>query len=64
MSVNRIFISKPNIKHSINEVIITVYSFNKQKLFLLNKITNINKLFIKKGLYSKYDDKFKNKFKI
>jgi hypothetical protein len=64
MSLNRIFISKPNIKHSINEVIITIYSFNKQKLFLLNKITNINKLFIKKGLYRKYDTKFKNKFKI
>lgn len=45
VSLKRIFISKPEIKHSINEVVITVYSFNKYKLYLLNKIKKLNKLF-------------------
>jgi hypothetical protein len=41
MSLNRIFISKPNIKHNLNEIVITIYTFNKQKLFLLNKIKKL-----------------------
>jgi hypothetical protein len=64
MSLKRIFISKPTIKHNNNEVIITVYSFNKQKLFFLNKIKKINKLFLTRSSLKKYKFKFDDKFRI
>lgn len=58
-SLKKIYISKPEIKHSINEVVITVYSFNKYKLYLLNKVKKLNKLFNKQSMVNK-KIKYKN----
>jgi hypothetical protein len=54
--INKIFISKPNIKHSLNEVIITLYIYNREKYYFLKKLSLLNKLFfnlIKKNKISK-----------
>lgn len=70
-SLKRIFISKPEIKHNSNKVIITVYTLNKEKLYLLKKLTNLNKIFTRKLKYKgkfnlnykKFKFKLKNKLK-
>jgi hypothetical protein len=41
LSLNRIFVSKPEIKHSNNKVFITVYLFNKKKRSLLHKLKDL-----------------------
>lgn len=46
LSINRIFVSRPEIKHTNSKVIITIYSYNRQRIALLNRI----KLKIKKVL--------------
>jgi hypothetical protein len=61
-SLKRIFISKPEIKHSSNKVIITVYTLNKEKLYFLKKLKNLNKMFTRKVKYRKFTLSFR-KFK-
>src|ERR1700759_131520 len=63
MSSNRIFISKPEIKHNINSVTITVYIFNKYNTHLLRKIKNLSKLFINTYKYRSQKFKLNKKFK-
>ena len=47
-SLNRIFTSL-HIKHTINEIYITIYSFNKEKSYFLNKLNKwFSNLYIKK----------------
>lgn len=41
LSMIRLFISKPEIKHCNNKVIITIYTYNRKKLYFLNKIKKI-----------------------
>lgn len=41
LSLNRIFVSKSEIKHSNNKVIITVYLFNKKKRSLLLRLNEL-----------------------
>lgn len=41
LSLNRIFVSKPEIKHSNDKVFITVYLFNKKKKSLLYKLKHL-----------------------
>jgi len=47
LSINRIFLSKGEFKHTNNKVIITLYVFNKQKNNYLQKLKQryINKIF-------------------
>lgn len=67
LSLKRIFISKPEIKHSTNKVMITVYTLNKEKFFILNKLRSLNKIFTRKlkykGRYNLYYKIFKFKWK-
>lgn len=44
-TIKRVFIGTSDIKHSIDNIIINVYVFNKEKIYYLNKIKllNINK---------------------
>lgn len=47
-SLKRIFISKPEIKHSTNKIVITVYTLNKEKKFFLYKLNNLKDLLLRK----------------
>jgi hypothetical protein len=46
LSVNRIFVSKAEMKHTNNKVIITVYTYNRQRFYFLNKIRKLQKMFM------------------
>lgn len=51
LSMNKIFVSKAEIKHTNHKAIITVYVYNREKIALLKKIRNIKKIlkvFLKK----------------
>jgi len=63
LSLKRIFISKSEIKHSIDNIFITIYTFNKQKKLLLNSLKGINKMFINQSLHEEYMYKMKNNLK-
>ena len=59
-SVNKLYVSKPEIKYSIKEVIITVYVYNREKFFIFKKLSRLN-------IYFKYileRNKFKPRFSI
>ena len=45
LSTNRILVSRPELKHSSDKVIITVYLYNRQKIYFINKIKKINNVF-------------------
>jgi hypothetical protein len=42
LSINRIFVSKAEIKHTNAKAIITVYIYNAEKRYLLNKLKKRN----------------------
>jgi hypothetical protein len=44
-SVNKLYVSKPEIKYSIKEVIITIYVYNREKFFVLKKLSRLNAYF-------------------
>src|SRR5690349_10003270 len=44
-SLNKIFASKAEIKHTNNKAILTVYVYNREKVSLLKKIKSLNKSF-------------------
>jgi hypothetical protein len=51
LSLDKIFVSKAEIKHTNSKAIITVYTYNKEKLFLLErikslKISSLKKIFL------------------
>lgn len=46
LSLNRILVSRAEMKHTNNKVIITVYLYNKNKKFFLYKIKNLYKTFL------------------
>lgn len=46
LSLNRILVSKAEMKHTNNKVIITVYLYNKNKKFFLYKLKDLYKTFI------------------
>ena len=50
-STKRIFVSKAAIKHTNNKIYITIFSYNREKTFLLHKINQILK--IKKTIFNK-----------
>ncbi len=41
LSTNRILVSRPEVKHTNDKVIVTVYVYNRQKKYYLNKINRI-----------------------
>lgn len=47
-SLNKIFASKADIKHTNNKAILTVYVYNREKKVLLRKIKKLKKSFYKK----------------
>ena len=72
-SVNKLYVSKPEIKYSIKEVIITIYVYNREKFFLLKKLSRLNayfnyilkinkskKNYFKNNRLKKIDSSFKN----
>jgi hypothetical protein len=58
LSLNKIFISKAEIKHSNSKAILTVYAYNREKIALLNKIRDLKISFYReiKILCSKFAD--------
>lgn len=62
-TLKRIFIGISDIKHSIDNIVINIYIFNKEKLYYLNKIKKLKKkLKINKNL-NYFDENIKNKVK-
>jgi hypothetical protein len=47
-SMNKIYVSNAEIKHTNSKAIITLYSYNREKISLLNKIRKLRKLFFNK----------------
>lgn len=45
LSTNRILVSKPELKHSSDKVTITIYLYNRQKIYFFSKIKKINTVF-------------------
>ena len=46
LSVNRIFVSKPEMKHTNNKVIITLYTYNKEKNYFIRKLISLRHMLI------------------
>lgn len=51
LSVNRIFVSKAEMKHTNNKVIITLYTYNKEKNYFLRKLTSLRNMLIFRNNY-------------
>lgn len=63
-SMIKLFLGKPEIKHSNNKVIITVYIYNRKKIYFLNKIKKIIKIHTSRAPGGTQVNKFHfNKFK-
>ena len=60
-SVNKIYVSKPEIKYSIKEVIITVYVYNRERFSILKKLATLNNFFFIRAEKNKF--KYKNIYK-
>lgn len=45
LSTNRILVSKAELKHTSDKVTITIYLYNRQKRYYINRIKNLKKLF-------------------
>jgi len=50
LAINKIFISKAELKHTNNKVIITLYAYNEERRILINKIRRIETI-----LFPSYD---------
>ena len=44
LSINKILTSKPQLKHTSDLIIITIYTYNRQKIYYLNKLKKIASL--------------------
>nr|YP_010632537.1 ribosomal protein S3 [Cladonia pyxidata]WBP63288.1 ribosomal protein S3 [Cladonia pyxidata] len=44
LSINKILTSKPQLKHTNDQIIITIYTYNRQKIYYLNKLKKIASL--------------------
>lgn len=49
-SLNRIFVSKAEIKHTNNKALITLYVYNKERLSLLKKVQLLRSFFLKRNI--------------
>lgn len=61
LSLNKIFVSQAEIKHTNSKAIVTIYTYNREKLVLLKKIKMIKNFFYKKILSLLYNDEKLNK---
>ena len=41
LSINRILISRPELKHTSNKVVITIYTYNRQKTYYIRRLVNV-----------------------
>ena len=64
LSLNKIFVSKAEIKHTNSKAIVTISTYNREKRVLLKKIKMIKNLFYKKILSLLYNDDKLNQQKI
>lgn len=63
-SANKIYVSRPELKHNNNKITIMLYVYNKQKLTIEGLLTKLFKhKGIKKGLTAKVDEKVGEKAK-
>ena len=44
LSINKILTSKPQLKHTNDQVTVTIYTYNRQKIYYLNKLNKIASL--------------------
>ena len=51
LSVNRIFVSKAEMKHTNNKVIITLYTYNKEKNYFIRKLISLRNMLIFRNNY-------------
>lgn len=58
LSINKIFISKGEIKHTNSKAIITIYAYNREKIALLKKIKELKKSFLIKVLSFLYKSNY------
>lgn len=56
LSLNKIFVSKAEIKHTNSKATITIYTYNREKTVLIKKLKNIKKIFYKKILSLLYSN--------
>jgi hypothetical protein len=60
LSIKKIFISTPVITHTINKINITIYVYNKEKMYLLKKLQILNSIFLGKKTYRNIFNRFIN----
>ena len=53
ISSNRILVSKAEFKHTNHKVIISIYLYNRQKIYYLNKVKKINTVFNSLNFFKK-----------
>lgn len=53
LSTNRIFISRADLKHTVDKAIITMYVYNRQRIYYINKLNDVTKLFLKGNYFFK-----------
>ncbi len=56
LSLNKIFVSRAEIKHTNSKATVTIYTYNREKIVLLKKLKMIKNLFYKKILSLLYND--------
>lgn len=62
LSINKIFVSRAELKHFTSKVIITIYVYNRQKRYFLNKLWNLNTIaWLKKKAFIKKIKQIKKK---
>jgi len=54
LSTNRILLSRAELKHTNDKVVITLYVYNRQKKYYLNKINRIAKFNLLENIELKY----------
>ncbi len=64
LSLNKIFVSKAEIKHTNSKATVTIYTYNREKIVLLKKLKMIKTLFYKKILSLLYNDDKLNQQKV
>ena len=45
LSLNKIYVSKPEIKHTNSKAILTIYVYNRERFLLLEKISKLKKIY-------------------
>jgi len=60
-SMNKIYVSSPEIKHTNSKAIITIYTYNREKISLKKKILNLKRKFFQKIKFLIFNSKIKGK---